>query len=152
GLPTAFKDLQPVAGFPNTRGSPLFREARSPADSVLVERVRAAGALAIALLVGSWMWSRSPDYAVLFANISEKDGGAILQALTQQNVPYRFNEGGGAILVPSDRVHEVRLRLASQGLPRGGHVGFELMDSLKLGVSQFAEQVSYQRALEGELA
>lgn len=109
-------------------------------------------ALAIALLVGSWMWSRAPDYAVLFANVSEKDGGAILQALTQQNVPYRFNEGGGAILVPSDRVHDVRLRLASQGLPRGGHVGFELMDGLKLGVSQFAEQVSYQRALEGELA
>jgi flagellar M-ring protein FliF len=67
-------------------------------------------------------------------------------------VPYRFNDSGSAILIPADRVHEVRLRLATQGLPRGGNVGFELLESQKFGVSQFAEQINYQRGLEGELS
>ena len=106
----------------------------------------------IALLVASSSWLKSADYRVLFSNISERDGGAIISALEQLNIPYRFNDGGGAILVPSDKVHEVRLRLASQGLPKGGAVGFELMENQKFGISQFAEQVNYQRGLEGELS
>ncbi len=106
----------------------------------------------VALLVGSVLWFKQPDYRVLFSNISERDGGAIISALEQLNVPYRFSEGGSAILIPGERVHEIRLRLASQGLPKGGSVGFELMENQKFGISQFAEQVNYQRALEGELA
>lgn len=105
-----------------------------------------------ALIVGAVLASRQPDYKVLFSNLSEKDGGAIIASLEQLNVPYRFADGSGAILVPSNRVHEVRLRLASQGLPKGGLVGFELMENQKFGISQFAEQVNYQRALEGELS
>ncbi|MCB1894084.1 MAG: flagellar M-ring protein FliF [Rhodocyclaceae bacterium] len=112
----------------------------------------AAVAAAIALLVGVWLWSQEADYAVLFSNLEERDGGAIVTALQQQNVPYRFSAGGGAILVPQDMVHDIRLRLAADGLPRGGMVGFELMEGQKLGVSQFHEQVNYQRALEGELS
>jgi flagellar M-ring protein FliF len=111
-----------------------------------------AAAVLISLLVGVMLWSRSSDYKVLYANISDRDGGAVVQALTQMNVPYKFSEGGGVIYVPSDKVHEVRLRLASQGLPRGGNVGFELMENQKFGTTQFQEQVNYQRALEGELA
>ena len=106
----------------------------------------------IALLAGAWMWSQSPDYRVLYTNVSDRDGGAIIGALQQMNVPYKFSEGGGAILVPGNQVHEVRLRLASQGLPKGSLAGFELMENQKLGSSQFLEQVNYQRALEGELA
>lgn len=106
----------------------------------------------IALLVASSTWIKHADYKVLFSNISERDGGAIITALEQLNVPYRFSDSGGAVLVPGDRVHEVRLRLASQGLPKGGAVGFELMENQKFGISQFAEQVNYQRGLEGELA
>lgn len=105
----------------------------------------------VAVVVGTIPWSRHADYKVLFSNIGEKDGGAIIAALEQQNVPHRMSDNG-AILVPSDRVHEVRLKLASQGLPRGGSVGFELMENQKFGISQFAEQVNYQRGLEGELA
>jgi flagellar M-ring protein FliF len=104
-----------------------------------------------ALIMGTILWSRQPDYKVLFSNLSEKDGGTIITALEQLNVPYKFTEGGGAILVPGEKVHEVRLRLASQGLPKGGAVGFELMENQKFGISQFAEQVNFQRALEGEL-
>jgi flagellar M-ring protein FliF len=106
----------------------------------------------VALIVASNTWLKQSDYRILFSNISERDGGAIINALEQLNIPYRFNETGGAILIPANKVHEVRLRLASQGLPKGGAVGFELMENQKFGISQFAEQINYQRGLEGELA
>ena len=109
-------------------------------------------AMAIALLVGVWMWSQKPQYSVLFSNIDEKDGGSIVTALQQANVPYKVEAGGATILVPSNKANELRLTLASQGLPKGGMVGFELLETQKLGLSQFHEQVNYQRALEGELA
>jgi flagellar M-ring protein FliF len=111
-----------------------------------------AVAATIAVLVGLWIWGQTPDYRVLYSNLSDRDGGAIIESLQQQNIPYKFAEGGGALLVPANLVHEVRLRLASQGLPKGGTVGFELMETQKFGTSQFLEQVNYQRALEGELA
>jgi flagellar M-ring protein FliF len=109
-------------------------------------------AAAIAIVVGSWLWSQQPDYRVLFGNLSDRDGGATIAALSQMNIPYKFTDGGGAILVPADRVHETRLRLASQGLPKGGTVGFELVDNQKFGATQFQEQINYQRGLEGELS
>lgn len=108
-------------------------------------------AAAIALIVGMFLWTRAPEYRVLFSNLSERDGGAVIAALQQMNVPYR-TEAGGAILVPADQVYDLRFKLAGQGLPRGGAVGFELMDAAKLGMTQFQEQVAYQRSLEGELA
>ena len=111
-----------------------------------------AASAIIALLAGGWMWSQAPDYRVLFSNVSDRDGGAIVASLQQMNVPYKFAEGGGAILVPANEVHDARLKLASQGLPKGGLVGFELMENQKFGTSQFLEQVNFQRALEGELA
>lgn len=103
-------------------------------------------------IVALLSWFQAPDYRVLYSNVSDRDGGAILAALNQQNIPYKVSEGGGAILVPATQVHEMRLRLASQGLPHGSVVGFELMEGQKLGITQFQEQVNYQRALEGELA
>lgn len=109
-------------------------------------------AAAVALVAGLFMWARTPDYRVLFSNLAERDGGAVVTALQQMNVPYKMAEGSGAILVPAEQVYDLRFRLASQGLPRGGAVGFELMDNAKLGMTQFQEQVAYQRALEGELA
>jgi flagellar M-ring protein FliF len=91
------------------------------------------------------------DYKVLFANVSDKDGGAIIAQLSQMNIPYKFAEGGGAILVPSNRVHDARLKLASAGLPRSGGTGFELMDNARFGLTQFQERLNFQRGLEGEL-
>lgn len=124
--------------------------AQSPMGRNLVLMLGAAAV--VALMAGVWMWSRQPDYRVLFSNYSDRDGGAIVASLQQMNVPYRFSEGGSAILVPENMVDDARLKLASQGLPKGGNVGFELMENQKLGVSQFLEQVNFQRALEGELA
>ena len=124
--------------------------------NALSQRQKIAGAaaiaLAIALIVGVLLWNRQPEYAVLFSNLEERDGGQIIAALQQQNVPYRMSPTGNAILVPQASVHETRLRLAASGLPKGGMAGFELMDGQKLGISQFNEQINYQRALEGELS
>jgi flagellar M-ring protein FliF len=131
---------------------PLTLEAFNRLDARQKIGAMIAIALAIALLVGGWLWAMEPPYGVVFANLSEQDGGQIIAALDQQNVPHKISEGGTAILVPANQVHEVRLRLASQGLPKGGLVGFEVMETQKLGISQFAEQINYQRALEGELA
>lgn len=110
------------------------------------------GAALVAAAAAFTLWNHGPEYKVLYTNVSDRDGGAIIASLQQMNVPYKFAEGGGAILIPSDKVPEARLKLAAQGLPKAGGVGFELMDNQKFGTSQFAEQVNYQRALEGELA
>lgn len=107
-------------------------------------------AAVIALIVGSMMWAQTPDYRVLYGNLADRDGGEVIDALTKQNIPFKTGDGG-VILVPSNLVYEARLKLASQGLPKGGSVGFELMDNQKFGITQFQENVNYQRALEGEI-
>nr|WP_229723962.1 flagellar basal-body MS-ring/collar protein FliF [Oxalicibacterium solurbis] len=124
--------------------------ARSPNGKRFL--LMAGVAAVISIMIGIVLWSQKPDYRVLFSNFSDRDGGAIVASLQAANIPYKFAEGGTAILVPADRVHEVRLKLAAEGLPKGGNVGFELMENQKLGISQFLEQVNFQRALEGELA
>lgn len=136
--------------------------AAQPASGGLVQRIHAlpaprklllAAGLAglVAIVVALSLWSVKPDYKVLYANLSDKDGGAIIAQLSQMNVPYRHADGGAAILVPADRVHDVRLRLASAGLPKGSTVGFELMDNARFGITQFQERLTFQRGLEGEL-
>lgn len=135
----------------NTLNSPLAQTLGRLGGQQKIGLIFAIGAV-VALLAGLWMWGSTPDYGVLYSNLSDRDGGAIIDSLQQMNVPYKFAEGGGALLVPANQVHEVRLRLASQGLPKGGTVGFELMENQKFGTSEFLEQVNYQRALEGELA
>ena len=134
-------------------GNPLerLREAFNRLESQQKIAFMVAIAAVIAVLVGALLGSQQPDWKVLFSNLGEKDGGAIVTTLEQQNIPHRMSDNG-SIMVPGNRVHEVRLKLASQGLPRGGMVGFELMENQKFGISQFAEQVNYQRGLEGELA
>lgn len=109
--------------------------------------IAAVLSIALALLV----FNREPPYKVLFTGLADSDGGQVTAALQQMNVPYQIGDGG-VISVPSERVYDTRLKLATQGLPKAGGVGFELMDKQKFGISQFAEQVNYQRSIEGELA
>ncbi len=127
---------------------PVLEKIRALPKPVLL----GAAAAVVALIVAVAMWSSEPKYKVLFSNLDDRDGGAIVTALGTMNVPYKYNDTGTALLVPADRVYDARLQLASQGLPRGGSVGFELMDNARFGASQFAEQINYQRGLEGELA
>jgi flagellar M-ring protein FliF len=136
-----FSGQPPV--IPIARGFPL------PGSRHVAMMLTAASLIAV--LVAGYLWSQTPDYRVLYGNLSDRDGGAVIAALQQMNVPYKFADGG-ALMIPSGQVHEMRLRLAAQGLPKGGLVGFELMEAQKFGTSQFAEQINYQRGLEGELA
>ncbi len=117
------------------------------------QRMRLAlgiGLLVVVAVVGLLM-GRQAEWRVLYANLADKDGGAIVAQLSTLNVPYKVAEGGGAILVPADRVHDTRLRLATQGLPKGSVAGFEMMEANRFGMTQFQERLTFQRGLEGEL-
>lgn len=137
-----------AATSPQNKATEWLAQLRANPKIPLIVVASAAVAIIIALI----LWAKTPDYRVLYNNLSDQDGGAIVTQLTQMNIPYRYSENGSAILVPEDKVYDLRLRLAQQGLPKGGAVGFELLDKEKFGISQFSEQINYQRALEGELA
>ncbi|WP_414501641.1 flagellar basal-body MS-ring/collar protein FliF [Zymobacter sp. IVIA_5232.4 C2] len=130
------------------RAEELLKRIRQIPYLSLVMAVAAAAAVLLVIL----LWARSPDYKTLFSNLSDTDGSAIVTQLDQMKVPYRLAANGSTIMIPSGQVDEVRLALAGQGLPKASGVGFELMDKQAFGISQFAEHVNYQRALEGELA
>ncbi len=134
-----------------TPASPNWLQRLAALDRAQRMRLVAGVALLVAAAVAAVVMGRQPDYRVLFSNLGDKDGGAVVAQLSQMNVPYKYSEGGGAILIPAERVHDVRLRLATQGLPKGSVAGFELMESNKFGMTQFQERLNFQRGLEGEL-
>jgi flagellar M-ring protein FliF len=117
------------------------------------QRLRLGLGLALFIVIGviGLVMGRQAEWRVLYANLAEKDGGAIVAQLTTMNIPYKYADGGGAILVPADKVYDTRLRLASQGLPKGSVTGFEAMDANRFGMTQFQERLAFQRGLEGEL-
>lgn len=108
--------------------------------------------LLIALAIAGATFSAGNDYQYAFTNLTNEDAGEIGVALKSANVPYRLEAGGSALAVPAAKVYEVRLLLASQGLPRNGGSGFELFDKGDFGVSEFTQKVNLRRATEGELA
>ncbi|MBB4843552.1 flagellar M-ring protein FliF [Paucibacter oligotrophus] len=107
-------------------------------------------ALLAAAVLAITLWSNQGDFRPVFTGLSDKDGGAVIAQLTTLGVPYR-HEPGGTILVPATQVYDVRMKLASAGLPKGSTVGFELMDKTSIGQTQFNERLNFQRGLEGEL-
>ncbi|MCL2102990.1 MAG: flagellar M-ring protein FliF [Syntrophorhabdaceae bacterium] len=106
--------------------------------------------ISVALLVLMFAWSQKEEYQVLFTNLTESDSGQIAVQLKEMKIPYRAEARG--ILVPESKVYEARLQLASQGLPQGGGVGFELFDKSSFGATEFVQKLNYKRALQGELA
>src|SRR5215510_12591723 len=120
----------------------------------LALRVAIAAGLLLAIGAGAFALTanRAPQKAVLFSNLSDDDAARIVEKLRGANIPYEFGSGNTTLLVPETQVHETRLMLASEGLPSGGGVGFEVFDQQRFGESEFSEQVKYHRALEGELA
>lgn len=142
--------LAPLAP-PAATPSPNWLQRLTSLDRAQRMRLGVGVALLVAVAVAAIVLGRQPDYRVLFSNLNDKDGGAIVAQLSTMNVPYRYAEGGGAILIPSEKVHDVRLRLATQGLPRGSVTGFELMETNRFGMTQFQERLNFQRGLEGEL-
>lgn len=128
-----------------------FAERLAKLDRTQRLRLGAGVALLVLVVIVGLLMGGRQEYRVLYANLADKDGGAIVAQLTQMNVPYKYTEGGGAILVPADRVHDTRLRLASLGLPKASVSGFEIMDANRFGMTQFQERLAFQRGLEGEL-
>ena len=96
-------------------------------------------------------WNRERDFRPLYSSLSPEDAGAVLAKVRESGAEYRLAENGSSVLVPSGRVAELRLQLAAAGVPKSGRIGFELFDKTNFGASDFAEQVNYHRALEGEL-
>ena len=117
------------------------------------QRLRMAVGVALLIAIGviGLVMGRQAEWRVLYANLADKDGGAIIAQLSQMAVPYKYAEGGGSILVPADKVHDARLRLATLGLPKGAIGGFEMMEANRFGMTQFQERLTFQRGLEGEL-
>ena len=117
------------------------------------QRLRLAMGIVLFVAIGiiGLVMGRQAEWRVLYSNLADKDGGAVIAQLSTLNVPYKHSDGGGAILVPADRVHDVRLKLASLGLPKGSVNGFEMMESNRFGMTQFQERLTFQRGLEGEL-
>jgi flagellar M-ring protein FliF len=122
--------------------------------SIMRQLMLMAGlAASIAFGVVIVMWSQQPNYAMLYGGLSDQDSLDVTNALDRSGIPYKISSGSGTILVPGDRVHEARMSLAGQGLPKETATGYELLDKDQgFGVSQFMENARYQRALEGELA
>jgi len=108
-------------------------------------------AVLVAVVVGAVMVSRA-GYSVLYSGLALEEAGKVLEKLEQRNIPYRLGAGGGAIMVPTGKVHAARIELASDGLPRSGTVGFEIFDKTVFGMTEFLQKVNYRRALEGELS
>lgn len=96
-------------------------------------------------------WVSHPPYGLLFRDLREADAAEITATLTQMQVPYHLADDGKAIMVPADQVYDTRMKLVAQGVPKGGSVGFELFKDSDYGVTEFAQKVNFQRALQGEL-
>ena len=104
------------------------------------------------VLVAVGIWSRRPDYQLLYARLGEKDAAAVIGYLESQNIPHQVSAGGTAVQVPSDQVYKIRMDLAAKGIPSGDGVGFEIFDKGQFGLSDFVQRTNYLRAVQGELA
>jgi flagellar M-ring protein FliF len=117
---------------------------------------KATFALILCALAGGFAavawWANRPDYQVLFSNLSTADAGRIVERLKDKRIPFQLKEGGGVIMVPDQNVYELRLELASAGLPQGRNVGFEIFDEMPFGTTEFVQRLKHQQALQGELA
>src|SRR5204863_6849310 len=127
-------------------------QIRKLISSLSLRQQISIGAVLIAVGVGLWLftkWNRERDFRPLYTNLSAEDAGAVMAKLKEENVEYRVDDT--ALRVPSEKVAELRLRMAAEGLPKTGRIGFELFDKSNFGLTEFAEQVNYRRAIEGEL-
>lgn len=103
-------------------------------------------------LVGLAYWSSRVDYALLYGKLDEAEASKVIAALDEAKVPYKISRAGGSILVPSDKVYQLRMQMAGKGIPRGEGVGFEIFDKANFGISDFVQRANYTRAVQGELA
>lgn len=106
----------------------------------------------VGAMIALVLWSRRPDYQLLYARLGEKDAAAVISHLQAQNIPHQVGAGGTSVSVPANVVHKLRMDLAGKGLPSGEGVGFEIFDKGQFGLSDFVQRTNYLRALQGELS
>jgi flagellar M-ring protein FliF len=129
-------------------------QLRKLLSSLSLRQQISIGVALIAVGMGLWLlskWNHERDFRPLYTNLAAEDAGAVMQKLKEENVEYRVDDGGNTLRVRSDKVAELRLRMAAEGLPKTSRIGFELFDKSNFGLTEFAEQVNYRRAIEGEL-
>lgn len=137
-------DVQTIEGLPDDVKRTLFLRQ-------IGFLIAIAGSVALGVYVT--MWSQTPNYSLLYGSLSSQDIGQVLDSLSKSNIPYRVDEASGAIMVPSSQVHEARIKLAGEGLPKSANSGYGvLQEEQGLGTSQFIEKARYHHALETELA
>jgi len=132
---------------------PFAAIARLWNDLSSAQRAVVVAFIALAVVVGTFtaLIASKPRMAVLFSGLASEDAGAIVQKLNDEKVPYELSGDGGTVEVPADKVYDLRLKMATQGLPQGGSVGFEIFDKSNFGMTEFTEKMNYQRAMQGEL-
>src|SRR4051812_9636187 len=139
---------------PAALAGPLAR-IRSVLSTISLGQKVVIGLLAVGLLLGGFFfysWITAPTYSPLFSNLASTDASAIVDELNAQGVSYELADGGGTIMVPKDQVYDLRLAMSGKGLPAGQDTGYALLDQTGVTTSEFQQQVTYQRAIEGELA
>ncbi|MGA2868253.1 MAG: flagellar basal-body MS-ring/collar protein FliF, partial [Verrucomicrobiota bacterium] len=114
--------------------------------------VAAATFVLVAGLCVLAFWSSRADYGLLYGGLSDAEAAKVIAALDDAKVPYKTGAGGGSILVPADKIYQMRMQLAGRGIPSGDGVGFEIFDKANFGISDFVQRANYSRAIEGELA
>lgn len=123
--------------------------ALAPGKRLMIGGLVLACIFSFAILI---MVANKTEYRPLFTNLSTEDAGEIVKKLKEAKTPYQISPDGKGVMVPADKVYELRLSLASEGLPQGGGVGFEIFDRKNFGMTEFVQKLNYQRALQGELA
>ena len=103
-------------------------------------------------LVGLIMWASRPEYRTLYTGLSSEDAGAVVNSLKKRRIPYKVGVDGSSIMVPANLIYELRMEMASEGLPQSSGIGYEIFDRQGIGVTEFVQKVNFQRALQGELS
>src|SRR5436305_8719693 len=139
---------------PAALAGPLAR-IRSVLSTISLGQKVVIGLLAVGLILGGFFfynWITAPTYSPLFSNLASTDASAIVDELNAEGVSYQLADGGATVMVPNDQVYNLRLTMSGKGLPSGQDTGYALLDQQGITTSQFQQQVTYQRAVEGELA
>src|SRR3954470_5448153 len=139
---------------PAVLAGPLAR-IKSVLSTITLGQKVVIGLLALGLVLGGFFffrWVTAPTYAPLFPNLASPDASAIVDELNTEGVTYQLSDGGGTIMVPQDQVSALRLTMSGKGLPASQDTGYSLLDQQGITTSEFQQQITYQRAVEGELA
>src|SRR5437773_8080835 len=111
-----------------------------------------AASVVLVALFSLAFWSSRVDFALLYGKLDDAEAAKVISVLEEMKVPHKVGQGGGAIYVPKDKVHLMRMQLASRGIPRGDGVGFEIFDKPNFGISDFVQRANYLLAIQGELS